>query len=166
MSELRFSGRRRPTSSSVQTGRSYREVQAEGQAELDAGCCPSCGQRLPGAEAATPAAPERLQIDAERVDKLVPTATRLAAELRRAIDDGAFDLWLAPLVVAAAPAGELILAAPAHSYRQVARRFGRVLERAVAALADRPVAVRIERCDDLTPAAGRTLGDLTTSEDA
>jgi chromosomal replication initiator protein len=61
---------------------------------------------------------------------LEPTAAwrELRAELRRAVGESTFEIWLAPLELRSVRDSTLLLDAPAATYDWVAKRFGRVLE--------------------------------------
>ena len=54
--------------------------------------------------------------------------SRVQDELRRAVDPGAYELWLAPLELRDMDGTKLVLAAPDERRRWVADRFGRVLD--------------------------------------
>jgi chromosomal replication initiator protein len=60
-----------------------------------------------------------------------PTAAwrELRAELRQAVGESTFEIWLAPLELVAARDGKLVIDAPRATRAWVAKRFGRVLER-------------------------------------
>jgi chromosomal replication initiator protein len=60
--------------------------------------------------------------------------SRVQDELRRAVDPGAYELWLAPLELRAVDETTIVLAAPDERRRWVADRFGRVLDGAAAAV--------------------------------
>jgi chromosomal replication initiator protein len=66
-------------------------------------------------------------------DPLEHTWTVLAAELREAVGEPLFDVWLAPLTVAAFDGSHLVLRAPAETREWVTERFGRILQTSVAA---------------------------------
>lgn len=55
------------------------------------------------------------------------TWTLLAAELRAAVGDALFDVWLAPVRVAAFDGSRVVLRAPAETRTWIAERFGPVL---------------------------------------
>jgi chromosomal replication initiator protein len=59
-----------------------------------------------------------------------PTAAwrELRAELRRAVGESTFEIWLAPLELRSVRDGRVRVDAPAATYDWVAKRFGRVLE--------------------------------------
>ncbi len=60
-----------------------------------------------------------------------PTAAwrELRAELRQAVGESTFEIWLEPLELVAARDGKLVIDAPRATRAWVAKRFGRVLER-------------------------------------
>lgn len=76
----------------------------------------------------------------------------LAAELRSAVGDGLFEVWLAPLRLTAFDGGRLVLQAPAETRDWIAERFGQVLEATVAGALGQGIAVSVDRHDvDRTP---------------
>ena len=60
------------------------------------------------------------------------TWSRVQAELRRAVDPGAYELWLAPLTLRELAGTTLVVTAPDERRRWVADRFGRVLRSCAA----------------------------------
>jgi chromosomal replication initiator protein len=58
----------------------------------------------------------------------------IRAQLRRAVPDSAFEIWLAPLTVRAVTGDTLVVAAPDQIRTWVADRFGGVLQAAAAAV--------------------------------
>jgi chromosomal replication initiator protein len=60
-----------------------------------------------------------------------PTAAwrELRAELRRAVGESTFDIWLAPLELRSADDSKLVVDAPAATYDWVSKRYRRLLER-------------------------------------
>jgi chromosomal replication initiator protein len=60
------------------------------------------------------------------------TWSRVQDELRRAVDPGAYELWLAPLALRELDGTSLVLTAPDERRRWVADRFGRVLRSCAA----------------------------------
>jgi hypothetical protein len=145
-------------------GRSYRELVADGQAELEAARsapppagerCPHCGHQL--AEPTVPGPPPRSPDDASaRAAALEASASRLAEQLRDALPAATFDIWIAPLGLADAHADQLFVAAPAELASWVAERFSPLLDRAATVLAGRPLSVVVFPGSS----AGRSLGDL------
>jgi chromosomal replication initiator protein len=81
--------------------------------------------------------------------------TEIQAELRRAVPEATYDIWLAPLEPLALDDGTLVLAAPAALRTWVTERFARVLE-ACAAVVVGP-AIRV----DVVP-AGEAARSATT----
>ena len=61
---------------------------------------------------------------------LEPTVAwrELRAELRRAVGDSTYDIWLAALELKSVRDGTLLVDAPAPTYHWVSKRFGRVLQ--------------------------------------
>lgn len=88
-------------------------------------------------------------------DPLDHTWTVLAAELRAAVGESLFDVWLAPLTVAAFDGSRLVLQAPAETREWVIGRFGRIIQTSVAAAFGPQVEFDIERAGAV-PAAGAT----------
>lgn len=68
----------------------------------------------------------------------------LAAELRSAVGDTLFDVWLAPLRISAFDGGRLVLQAPGETRDWIVERFGQVLEAGVAAALGQGVAVSVD----------------------
>jgi chromosomal replication initiator protein len=62
------------------------------------------------------------------------TWSRVQDELRRMVDPGAYELWLAPLELRELTGTSLVLSAPDERRRWVADRFGRVLKACAAAV--------------------------------
>jgi chromosomal replication initiator protein len=66
--------------------------------------------------------------------ELEPIWSQIQAELRRAVTDSTYHLWLAPLRARALDGATLLVAAPEETRSWVADRFSRVLQAAVAAV--------------------------------
>ncbi len=66
-------------------------------------------------------------------EPLEHTWTVLAAELRAAVGDSLFDVWLAPLHIGAYDGARVVLQAPAETRDWIVERFGRILEASAAA---------------------------------
>jgi len=77
-------------------------------------------------------------------DPLEHTWTVLAAELRAAVGEPLFDVWLAPLTVAAYDGSRIVLHAPAETREWVTERFGRILATSVSAAFGPQVELEIE----------------------
>ena len=97
----------------------------------------ACGSRgsLPGARSSSKgrrAPPEPLS-PAMNADPLEHTWTVLAAELRDAVGESLFDIWLAPLTRRRVRRRALVLQAPAETRDWVTERFGRILQTSAAA---------------------------------
>jgi chromosomal replication initiator protein len=71
------------------------------------------------------------------------TWSRIQDELRRTVDEGAYELWLASLRLRRLDGGSLVVAAPDERRRLVARRFGRVLQSCAAAVLGPDVKVEV-----------------------
>jgi chromosomal replication initiator protein len=65
-------------------------------------------------------------------------------ELRRALGDSTFDIWIAPLEPVALEGSRLLLSAPAGTHSWIAKRFGPVLDRSVRAVLGGAANVAIE----------------------
>jgi chromosomal replication initiator protein len=65
--------------------------------------------------------------------QLEHTWAQVEAQLRRAVSDSTYELWLAPLAPVSLEAGCLTISAPAETRDWVAGRFGRVLQACVSA---------------------------------
>jgi len=77
-------------------------------------------------------------------DPLEHTWTVLAAELRAAVGEPLFDVWLAPLTVAAYDGSRIVLHAPAETREWVTERFGRILATSVSAAFGPQVELEVE----------------------
>ena len=77
-------------------------------------------------------------------EPLEHTWTVLAAELRAAVGDSLFDVWLAPLTVGAYDGARLVLQAPAETRDWIVERFGRVLEASAASTLGPQVQVAVD----------------------
>ena len=87
------------------------------------------------------------------------TWTRVREDLRRAVDEGAFELWLAPLEPRLVEGARLVLAAPDAKRRWVADRFARVLQRSAEAVLGPEATVEVVGAsDDPPPAPGAGPG--------
>ncbi len=77
-------------------------------------------------------------------EPLEHTWTVLAAELRDAVGESLFEVWLAPLSVTAFDGASIVLQAPAETREWVTERFGRVLQASVAAAFGTHVELAVE----------------------
>ena len=77
-------------------------------------------------------------------EPLEHTWTVLAAELRAAVGDSLFDVWLAPLRVGAFDGARLVLQAPAETRDWIVERFGRVIDASAAAALGPEVVVAVD----------------------
>jgi len=68
----------------------------------------------------------------------------IRAELRRALGDSTYEIWIAPLEVKAFEGTSLLLAAPPDIRSWVAKRFGRILERCAEAVTGTTMQVAVE----------------------
>lgn len=92
-------------------------------------------------------------------EPLEHTWTVLAAELRAAVGDSLFDVWLAPLRVGAYDGARLVLQAPAETRDWIVERFGRVLEASAASTLGPQVHVAIDEAGEQPRAAARDERD-------
>ena len=76
------------------------------------------------------------------------TWARVREELRAAVDEGAFELWLAPLEPRLVDGPRLVLAAPDAKRRWVADRFGRILARCAESVLGPEASVEIVGASD------------------
>jgi chromosomal replication initiator protein len=83
------------------------------------------------------------------------TWQRLTGDVRAAIGDSMFDIWLAPLRPRSWDGAELVLAAPAETRAWVSERFGRVLDACAAAVLGDEVTVAVVSSDAEAPPATR-----------
>src|SRR3712207_2832843 len=74
--------------------------------------------------------------------------SRIRDELRRSVDTGAYDLWLAPLELRELDGQALVLSAPDERRRWVAERFGRVLRTSAAAVLGPGATVEVVNVSD------------------
>jgi chromosomal replication initiator protein len=68
----------------------------------------------------------------------------IRAELRRALGDSTYEIWIAPLEVKALEGATLLLVAPPEIRSWVAKRFGRILERCAEAVTGTKMQVAVE----------------------
>jgi chromosomal replication initiator protein len=71
----------------------------------------------------------------------------IRAELRRALGESTYEIWIAPLQPEAFEGSRLLLAAPPATRAWVSKRFGRILESAAKAVLGSEVHVAIEGTD-------------------
>jgi chromosomal replication initiator protein len=85
-------------------------------------------------------------------------------ELRRALGDSTFDIWIAPLEPVALEGSRLLLSAPAGTHSWISKRFGPVLDRSVRAVLGAAANVAIETADASRPSHSSTGAPLTSAE--
>lgn len=71
----------------------------------------------------------------------------IRAEVRRALGDSTYEIWIAPLELRQFEGTELLLSAPPDIRGWVSKRFGRILERCAKAVVGEDIAVAIEGTD-------------------
>jgi len=85
------------------------------------------------------------------------TWSRVQAELRRAVEPAAYDLWLAPLRLRQIDGQALVLEAPADRRRWVADRFSRVLQTCAAAVVGPDATIDVESAGSVPHAGARDV---------
>jgi chromosomal replication initiator protein len=93
------------------------------------------------------------------------TWSRFRDELRRAVDEGAYDLWLASLELRRIDGDTLVVAAPDTARRLVAKRFGRVLERSARSVLGPAAAVEVTSADAQDAPASKSDDDYAPGID-
>jgi chromosomal replication initiator protein len=83
----------------------------------------------------------------------------IRSELRRAVGESTYEIWIAPLEVAALDGGVLLLTAPPATRAWVAKRFGRILERCARSAAGTDLQIVIEGDAAPLAAAARLTDD-------
>jgi chromosomal replication initiator protein len=68
----------------------------------------------------------------------------MRSELRRALGDSTYDIWIAPLEVRGFEGRQLVLSAPPDIRSWVSKRFGRILERCARTVAGEDIEITIE----------------------
>lgn len=141
--------------------RSYREVVADGQAELATLIerCPNCRGPIAAPVPVIPVGlPDRDPLQrAARQQALQPTAAKLAAEARKGLPEHTFAIWIAPLVVTDATTDALFVAAPPSLASWVSERYGPLLARLATRFAGRAMRVEIYPDTLNAPALGALI---------
>ncbi len=78
----------------------------------------------------------------------------LRAELRRAVGESTFEIWLEPLELVAIRDGKLVIDAPRATRAWLAKRFGRVLETCAHQVLGPDVEVELSDLSDVSDASG------------
>jgi chromosomal replication initiator protein len=86
----------------------------------------------------------------------------IRSELRRAVGESTYEIWIAPLEVATLEGGVLLLTAPPATRAWVAKRFGRILERCARSVTGTELQIAIEG-DPTPPAAATRAPDESSS---
>jgi chromosomal replication initiator protein len=81
------------------------------------------------------------------------TWTRIQHELRRAVDPGAYELWLTSLRLVAIDGATLVLSAPEERRGWIAHRFGSVLRSCARAVLGEDVDVHVRSASETRPGA-------------
>jgi chromosomal replication initiator protein len=89
--------------------------------------------------------------------QLEHTWSQIQAELRRAVTDSTYHLWLAPLQAHALDGDTLLIAAPEAIRTWVADRFSRVLQSATAAVLGAGTTIAVVPLDGAPPSADARL---------
>jgi chromosomal replication initiator protein len=87
----------------------------------------------------------------------------IRAELRRALGDSTYEIWIAPLEVKAFEGTSLLLTAPPEIRSWVAKRFGRILERCAEAVTGVTIQVAVEGTDSVPAQAPLDAATAATS---
>jgi chromosomal replication initiator protein len=95
-----------------------------------------------------------LQLPAD--PQLAPAWHDIRAELRHAVGDSTYDIWLAPLELKSLRGDSLLLEAPPATQSWVAKRFGRVLESCARSVLGTDVTVVIVATGSTPPPRGST----------
>ena len=82
------------------------------------------------------------------------TWSRIQDELRRSVDEGAYDLWLASLRLQRVDGSTVVVTAPDERRRLVAKRFGRILQTCAASVLGPSASVTFADDDGSAPAGG------------
>jgi chromosomal replication initiator protein len=101
----------------------------------------------------------------ELPENLEPDAlwSTIRSELRRAVGESTYEIWIAPLEVAALEGGVLLLTAPPATRAWVAKRFGRILERCARSVTGTDLQIAIEGGPSETPGGGRTAAERSVT---
>ena len=83
--------------------------------------------------------------------------TQIRAELRRALGESTYEIWIAPLEVKAFEGSALLLSAPPATRAWVAKRFGRILESCAKAVVGVDIHVAVEGTTGSETEASRRL---------
>lgn len=127
-----------------QRRRSYRELQADGELDLERG-----HQDPP------PELPHRTPLElADRQARLAEPWARIRRRLARDLTDFTLHIWIDPLEPYDATATALYVAAPAHIRRWVQDRYLTLLRTAATAEAGKPIDVEIFTPQEKRPEAG------------
>jgi chromosomal replication initiator protein len=89
-----------------------------------------------------------------------PTAAwrELRTELRRAVGESTYEIWLEPLELVAIREGKLLVRAPPATESWVAKRFGRILESSARLVFGSDVEVELSGLDRGVASPGRPVG--------
>ena len=103
----------------------------------------------------------------ELPEHLEPTAAwrEVRAELRRAVEESTYEIWLAPLEVKSMQGTVLSVTAPASTLSWVSRRFGRLLDACAQAVLGADARVSLDQ-DRGAPTQGRAGGQAHNPQDA
>ena len=100
----------------------------------------------------------------ELPENLEPVAAwrAIRAELRRALGESTYEIWIAPLEVKAFEGTVLLLTAPPATRAWTAKRFGRILESCAKAVLGLEVQVAVEGAPGHAPQTGRVPEPLSS----
>ncbi len=98
-----------------------------------------------------------MELPAQR--ELGPAWREIRAQVRQAVGDSTFDIWIAPLEVRAWDGTVLVIEAPAATQTWVSKRFGRILETCTRTVIGDGATVSFSGAEPTPESAGR-LDDL------
>jgi chromosomal replication initiator protein len=103
----------------------------------------------------------------ELPEHLEPTTAwrEVRAELRRAVEESTYEIWLAPLEVKSLQGTVLSVTAPAGTLSWVSRRFGRLLDACAQAVLGADARVSLDQ-DGAAPVQARGAGQSQNPQDA
>ncbi|MGI8413413.1 MAG: chromosomal replication initiator protein DnaA [Solirubrobacteraceae bacterium] len=84
-----------------------------------------------------------------------PAWREIRAELRQAVGQSTYEIWLGPLELKSLEGGTLLIAAPGDTQAWVAKRFGRIIEQSATLVLGFPI--RVEFAGTARASAGHSL---------
>jgi chromosomal replication initiator protein len=125
--------------------------------------------RSQGPSAILAAPPPKESLTPGLTPQLARDWASIRTQLREAVPDSTFELWLAPLQARAIVGDTLVVAAPDEIRSWVADRYGRVLQTCAAAVLGPQTAVDVvapHACVDDRPVAPASTGGAVTDDEA